>query len=80
MHPNKNVKIGGHNEKILETAPPPEEKLCNSLKKENYLMRGACLIENVLNYAKTNCGNGKYKPEMYKKTYQTTKLPFRNVT
>ena len=52
MQPNKKVKIGGHNEKILETTPPPEEKLCNSLKKENYLMRGACLIENVLNTLK----------------------------
>ena len=33
MHPNKNVKIGGHNEKILETTPPPEEKIMQLSEK-----------------------------------------------
>ena len=28
-------------------------------------MRGACLTENVLNYAKISCGDEKYKPKSY---------------
>ena len=41
--PNLKVKIDGHNKKILETTLLPKTKLCNCLKKENCLMRGACL-------------------------------------
>ena len=50
--PNLKAKIDGHNKKILENTPPPKTKLCNCLKKENCPMRGACLTENVLYYAR----------------------------
>ena len=39
--PNLKAKIDGHNQKILETTPPPKPKLCNCLKKEYCPMRGA---------------------------------------
>ena len=53
--PNLKAKIDGHNKKIVENTPPPKTKLCNSLKKENYPMRGASLTENILWYARISC-------------------------
>ena len=35
-------------------------------------MRGACLIENVLYYARISCDDEKYKPKLYKGIYETT--------
>ena len=53
--PNLKAKIDGHNKKILKTTPPPKTKLCNCLKNENCPMRGACLTENILYYARISC-------------------------
>ena len=64
--PNLKAKIDGHNKKILENTPPPITKLCNCLKKENCPMRGACLTENVLYYARISCDDETYKPKLYK--------------
>ena len=58
--------------KILKNTSPPEPKSCNYLKKEYCLMRGDCLVENVLlYYAKISCHNEKYKPKLYKEICET---------
>ena len=57
---NLKAKIDGHNKKILETTPPPKTKLCNCLKKEKWTMRGACLTENLLYYARISSDNQTY--------------------
>ena len=53
--------------KYLKTYPL-QKKLCNSLKKENFPMRGACLTENVLYYTRVSCDDETYKPKLYKET------------
>ena len=58
--PNLKTKIDGHNKKILKTTPPPKTKLCNCLKKEKCPLRGACLTENLLYYARISCDNQTY--------------------
>ena len=58
--PNLKAKINGHNKTILENTLPPKTKLCNCLKKENCPMRGACLTENVLYYARISCDDETY--------------------
>ena len=35
-------------------------------------MRGACLTENVLYYARISCDEETYKPKLYKGIYETT--------
>ena len=65
------AKIDGYNRKILEYTPPPKTKLCNCLKKENCAMRGVCLTEKVLYYARTSCDNETYKPKLYKGICET---------
>ena len=50
----------------------PKTKLYNCLKKENCLMRGACLTENVLYYAKISSDNEKYKSKLFKGISKTT--------
>ena len=75
--PNLKTKIDGHNKKILKTTPPTKTKLCNCLKKETCPMRGACLSENILFYARTNCDDETYKPKLYKGICETT---YANVT
>ena len=70
--PNLKAKIEGHNKKILETTSPPKTKLCNCLKKENCPMRGACLTENILYYARISCDDETYKPKLYKGICETT--------
>ena len=62
--PNLKAKIDEHNKKILENKPPLKKII--ELKKENCPIRGACLIENVLYYAKLSCD------DKYKETCQTT--------
>ena len=57
---NLKAKIDGHNKKILKTTPPPKTKLCNCLKKEKWTMRGACLTENLLYYARISSDNQTY--------------------
>ena len=69
--PNLKAKIDRHNKKILENTPA-KTKLCNCLKKENCPMRGACLTENVLYYARTSCDGETYKPKLYKGICETT--------
>ena len=64
--PNLKVKIDGHNKKILKNTPPVKTKLCNCLKKENCLMGGACLSENVSYYARISCDVETYKLKLYK--------------
>ena len=49
---NLKAKINGHNKNILKKTSSLKTKICHCLKKENCLMKGACLIENVLYYAK----------------------------
>ena len=73
--PNLKAKIDGHNQKILENTPPWKTKLYNYLKKENCLMRGSCLTENVLYNARISCDDETYKPKLYKEIKETT---FRN--
>ena len=63
--PNLKAKIDEHDEKILENTPPPKTKLGNCLKKENCPVRGACITENVLYYARISCDDETYKPKMY---------------
>ena len=75
--PNLKTKIDGHNKKILKTTPPTKTKLCNCLKKETCPMKGACLSENILFYARTNCDDETYKPKLYKGICETT---YANVT
>ena len=70
--PNLKTKIDGHNKKILKTTPQTKTKLCNCLKKETCPMRGACLSENILFYARTNCDDETYKPKLYKGICETT--------
>ena len=70
--PYLKAKIDGHNKNILENTPPSKTKLCNCLKKENWPMRGACLTENVLYYARISCDNETYKPRLYKGICETT--------
>ena len=70
--PNLKAKIDGHNKKILETTLPQKTKLCNCLKKENCRMRGACLTENILYYARIICDDETYKPKLYKGIIETT--------
>ena len=70
--PNLKAKIDGHNRKILENTRPPKAKLCNCLKKEIFPMRGACLTENALYYARISCDNETYKLKLYKGICKTT--------
>ena len=70
--PNLKAKIDGHNKKILETTLPLKIKLCNCLKKENCQMRGACLTENIVYYAKISCEDETYKPKLYKGICENT--------
>ena len=70
--PNLKAKIDGHNKKIIENTPPPKTKLCNCLKKEYCPMRGTCLIENVLYYARITCDDQTYKPKLHKGICETT--------
>ena len=56
----------------LENTPPPKTKLCNCLKKGNYLMRGARLTENDLYYTRICCDDEAYKPKLYKEICETT--------
>ena len=41
------------------------------LKKENCPMRGACLTENILYYARIICDVETYKPKLYKGICET---------
>ena len=41
------------------------------MKKENCPIRGTCLNENILYYAKKSCGNERYKPKLYKGICET---------
>ena len=75
--PNLKAKIDGHNKKTLETTPPPKTKLCNCLKKENCPMRGACLTENILYYARISCEDKHINRNCIK---ESTKLLLKNVT
>ena len=70
--PNLKAKIDGHNKKILETTLLPETKLRNCLKKENCPMKGACLTENILYYARISCDDKTYKPKLYIGICKTT--------
>ena len=70
--PNLKAKIDGHSKKVLENTPPPKIKLCNCSKKENCLMRGACLTENILYYTRISCQDEIYKPKLYKGIFETT--------
>ena len=70
--PNLKAKIDGHNKKIPETTLPPKKKICNCLKKENCPMRGACLNENILYYARISCDDETYKRKLYKGICETT--------
>ena len=77
--PNLKAKIDGYNKKILETTRPPKAKLCNCLKKENCLMRGACLTENALYCARISCDDETYKPTLYKRICKTTFKNFMQI-
>ena len=68
--PNLKDKIDGHNNKILETTPPPKT-LCNCLKKENCPNRGGCFPENILYYGNIKFENETYKPNFYKGICET---------
>ena len=70
--PNLKSKIDGHNKKILENTPPPKTKLCNYLKNENCPMRGACLNENILYYARISCDDETYERKLHKGICETT--------
>ena len=70
--PNLKFKIDGHNKKILETTLPLKTKLCNCLKIENCPMRGTCLTENSLYYARISCDNATYELKLYKGICKTT--------
>ena len=63
--PNLKAKNDGH-KKILENTAPPKTKLCKYLKKEDCPIRGACLTENVLYYARISGNDETYKPKLYK--------------
>ena len=67
-----NFSFYGHNKKTLEITMPPKTKLCNCLRKENCPMRGACLTENILYYARVSCDDETHKPKLYKGTCKTT--------
>ena len=69
---NLKVKIDEHNMKILESTPPPKPKLCNSLEKENWSMRGVCVTENIFYYARTSCDDETYRPKLFKEISKTT--------
>ena len=69
---NLKAKTDGHDKKILENTPPPKTKLCNCLKEENCSMRGSCLTQNVLYYARISCDDETYKPKLYKGISKTT--------
>ena len=76
---NPKVKIDGDNKKILKNTPSPKTKLCNCLKKEDCPMRGVCLTENVLYYARTSCDDETCEPKLYKGICETTfKKPYAN--
>ena len=70
--PNLKAKIDGHNKKIFENTPPPKTKLCNCSKKENCLMRGACLTEIGLYYARISCNDETYRTNLYKGICEST--------
>ena len=60
---------------ILENTPPLKTKLRSCLKKENCPMREACLIENIIYYAKISGDDDeKYKPKLCKGICKTKKL------
>ena len=69
---NKNTLKLRHNKKILESTSPSKTRLCNCLKKENCPMRGACLTENVLYYARISYDDKTYKSNLYKGICETT--------
>ena len=75
--PNLKAKIDGHNKKIPENTPPPKAKLCNCLKK-NWLLRGACLTENILYYARINCVKTKHRNRNCIK--ESAKLFFKKIS
>ena len=70
--PNLKAKIDGHNKKILGNIPPPKTKLCKCLKKDNCPMRGECLTENVLYYARIGFEDKTNKSKLYKEICETT--------
>ena len=59
--PNLKAKIDGHNMKMFENLTPPKTKICNCLEKQNCPMRGTCVTENDLHYARMSCDDEKYK-------------------
>ena len=69
--PNLKAKIDDI-KKIFEHTPPPKAKLCNCLKKWNLPIRGACLTENVLYYARICCEAETYKPKLHEGICETT--------
>ena len=70
--PNLKAKIDGHSKTILENTPPPKTEICKCLKKGNCQMRGACLTENVLHYARISCDDETYEPKLYQGICKTT--------
>ena len=58
--------------KIIENTSSLKTKLWHCLKKENFLVRRACLPENVLYYTDISCGDENDKPKLYKGICETT--------
>ena len=57
---------------IRKYSKPHLQQKQNSLKKETYPIRGACLSENILFYARISCDDETYKPKLYKGICETT--------
>ena len=65
--PNLKAKIEGGIKKILEHTPPPKNlKTFQLFEKRKLSIRGACLTENVLYYAKISCDDEKLFTEYWK--------------
>ena len=74
-------KINGHNRIILKLEHTEQQKICNCLVKENYLMSGLYLTSSNLFQATIKSNDSNYKKkdakvsleQFSKKAMQTTK-------
>ena len=70
--PNIKTKINAPNRDILQNAPSKNVKQCNCQQKENCLMNGACLKENLVYYSTISCNDKNYKPKLYKGSFKAS--------
>ena len=72
MHAKYQIKINGHNKKILQPKHAEPQKLRNCLLKEDCPLNGLCLTSRILYQDTIKCSDSKYKQKKYKGIRETT--------